>query len=422
MKRLREKEVCSVFSAFCFFVFAFVLAFVLLATPVNAAELADNVTVKIDGEVLDAAITNGVFVSDYIEVDVTFVSVVNESDVRVKAWIDGYRDEVEEETERFDVIAGRKYTKELKLKLPSDMDSDEYVLVVRIAGKNKADELEYALTVQRKSYMIEILSVEYVKSVKAGESFGIDVVVKNRGSQKIEDVYIKARLPELGIERRVYAGDLTPYDEENKEDAVEKSVIIQIPEDAKSGTYELVIEAYNDDAKQSIEKELEIEGKEVTSGGVEVITPETMKLIEAGETGEYVITLLNLGNEEETVTIAGGVKGTINITADPAVVTLQPNEAKDVKVKVETTNTTTTGNYTVPLKITGEDSEPIKELGITANVIKSTEKGARPAAILTVVLLVVIVVLAIAFTTTIKKKRAGQEQPETTDTEEAAYF
>lgn len=414
-------------------IFAIFIA-VLTLVLVSAQEIASNIAVKVNNELVENE-TVAVFAGESLDISVTFKAVVDEQDVRVSAWIDGYRKKIEDETERFDVITDRTYTKRLKLELPSDMKAtDEYSLVVRVASNDKADEAEYKLTLQRQSYRLEILSVEYVREVKAGDNLGVNVVVKNRGSHNIDDIYVEARIPELGLEKRVYAGDLAPYDcKDNcsKEDAVEKTVLLAIPSDVKSGTYKLEIEASDEDESAIVEKSVNVKGKETAKGGIEVLTPQTLADIQTGKIGEYTLTLLNLGNEPQTVTISTGISPAgLKVTANPPILVIPANEAKDVKIKVETAETTQTGRYTVPLSITGENNEPVKEVGITANVIKAptTKGGASTLGIITFVLVIIFVVLAVTLVTTLRRKKTGMGTPaeeigETgTVGEETAYY
>jgi hypothetical protein len=215
-----------------FFVFVVAVSIVLASMTAMASEIASDVTLKVNGDFIDGKVV-GITAGETLDLQVAFKAITDEQDVKVRAWIEGYRDDIEIETTRFDVIANRTYTKSFSIAVPLDLDiKDDYKLILRIAGKNKEDQQSYSLTIQRPSYDVEILSTEFVRTVKDGENVLINVVVKNRGSHKTEDLYLTAKISELGIQKKVYAGDLVAVDCEDdcdKEDAVEKTIVLQIP-------------------------------------------------------------------------------------------------------------------------------------------------------------------------------------------------
>jgi len=397
--------------------FVFLVAVVLASSFVMAAEIASDISVEANDNLVGSK-TIGITAGKTLDLSVSFTSVTNEKDVTVKAWIDGYRDEIEQETERFDVSANRTYTEKLSLAIPGDLNiSDDFKLIVRIASKNKEDQQRYQLTIQRPSYDIEILSTEFVREVKDGDNLQVNVVVKNRGSHKVEDTYIKARISELGIEKKVYAGDLVSVDcEENcdKEDAVEKTLVLEIPKGTKSGKYAMTIEAYNDDSSSTVTQDVTVKGAEA-AGKVEVLTPQLTKEVQVGSKEIYRIEIVNPTSETKVITIstpAALEKAGVKITSNPSVVTIPANSAESVEITVEATNQTTAGSYTVPITV-GSDGET-KEIGITANVVKVKAQPtglSRPLFTLAIVLGILFVVLvAVLFTTMKKPEKLGEEE------------
>ena len=412
--------------------FIFLIAVLTLVLPalISAAELANNMTVKVNGQLLDG---NSLSVSptDSLTIETVFIGHDNESDVRVKAWVEGYKEDIYKETDRFDVIQGKRYVKWLSLKLPSDMNgTDEYKLIVRVSSKDKEDQQNYVLTVQKPSYKLEILSMEYVREVKAGNNLAVSVVVKNRGAHEIEDVYITVSVPQLGIEKRVYAGDLVPVDTSEKENAVEKTVVLAIPSDAKAGTYTIEAKATNEGEEGIVTDTLTVKGT-VEEAKVEVVTSQLSKEVSVGGAQIYRIEIINPTDEVKVITIgtpaALGAQG-IKVTATPSVVKIQPNSAETVEVKVETSNQTTTGQYNLPVKISeGSGTEQViaKEVGITANVVKTpsgtstTSKVAVSTVILAIIFVVLLVVLFVSLG---RRKEAPAASSTGTGSEEPAYY
>jgi hypothetical protein len=188
-------------------------------------------------------------------------------DLKLKVWISGYKDDIEASTGRFDVLSGRTYVKDLSLELPNvqdieDLDED-LTLHVEISDKNDDIDAEYDLTVQRESYSYDLLSVEAPVKASAGDIVAIDVVLKNIGGKDLEDSFVTARIPELGIYKKVYFGDIAPednFDDDDDEDARERRVYLVIPADAISGDYDLEVKASNYDAISEVVKSITIEG------------------------------------------------------------------------------------------------------------------------------------------------------------------
>jgi uncharacterized membrane protein len=403
------------------FVLFFAVLLVMTSFAVSAAELASDISVKVDNTVIDSK-TIGVTAGKSFDIEVTFKAIVDEQDVIVRVWTEeGYKEDIIEKTERFDVVANRTYTKKLTINLPTDFDvKEDSKLVVRVASKNRADEQSYQLTVQRPSYELEIISAGFVHEIESGEALQIDVVVKNRGGHKIEDTFVKARISELQlVSREFYVGDLAPVDcnDNNcdKEDTVEQTVILQIPDGTKSGTYKLEIEAYNDDAETTLTDSITVKGIETTNASVEVVTTQLSKEVTIGGQEVYRIEIFNPTDEAKTITIttpaaleAQGIK----VTATPSVITVPADSSQTVEVQVEASNQTSVGSYSVPLSISS-DEKTIKEVGITANVVKfkTTTTTAKPMLTLSVVLGIIFVVLLIVLFTTVRKpKEMGEEE------------
>jgi hypothetical protein len=189
-------------------------------------------------------------------------------DVKVKAWISGYKDEIEASTDRFDAISGRTYIKKLVLELPNVKDIDDLeedvTLHVEIFDKNDDVEVEYDLTVQRESYGYDLLSVEAPSKASAGDVVAIDVVLKNVGRNELEDSFVTAKIPGLGIAKKVYFGDIAPEDDfdddDDAEDAKERRIYLVIPADAESGEYDIEVKASNYDVSSEVVESITIEG------------------------------------------------------------------------------------------------------------------------------------------------------------------
>jgi len=231
----------------------------------------------------DGSTTAAGFVSDIVPVEVEFRSNEILDDVRVKVYIEGYKNEISESTYRFNTFDGSTYLKRFSLELPSSMDLDfdgEFLtLLVRISAKgHESIEEEYSIRMQRETYTLSFLSIDADEKVAAGSVLALDIVIKNNGNDRLDDTYVKASIPELGISQRVYFGDIesdVDVDYDYIRDSLNKRVYLAIPADAVSGIYNIEIEAYNYDTIVTANKKVMIDGVAAAedNGDVEDVSP-----------------------------------------------------------------------------------------------------------------------------------------------------
>ena len=204
----------------------FVSVFCLAFLAASASAFGSITDVEINGvDALDGSVTLADFAGNRVPVLVVFEATDNATDVRVKAWVAGERENIVT-SERFDVLEGRTYSRVVFFDVPFDFDeldeSRSLELVVESKNDGTADEVSIDFTVQRESYLLEILAVDMQPTVKAGDSLVLDVVLKNRGRHESDDAFLRVRVPELGLETTTYFGDLSPLDQSDpdKDDAV----------------------------------------------------------------------------------------------------------------------------------------------------------------------------------------------------------
>jgi len=262
----------------CFFVAVLVALF---AISLVAAELSVTVSdVQIDGtSVLDVdsiAASPG----DTISVKVKFTSLEDLNDVKLSVYIDGYKSDVYASTPRFNVLANKTYTKTLSIKLPSALDMDDVdetlTLTVRIADKNDDKETTREITLQKESYEFDVLSVDAPLEAFAGDIIALDVVLTNEGTDTLENSFVTAVIPELGVQKKAYFGDIYAtdnYDDyDSNEDARERRIYLTIPSDAVTGIYQIEVSASNYDASKTVKKSIAITGSAVEDDNTVITT------------------------------------------------------------------------------------------------------------------------------------------------------
>jgi hypothetical protein len=383
----------------------FVAVLTLLVASLASAGLASNIDTEFNGVMLGSNTMVG-DVDDVVPVRVTFTAITNASDVRVKVYMEGHRDDVSVSTNRFDIENGVDYTKLLSLKLPSDADdfSERYTLYVEIISKNDQSEKRYEISMQRESYTFEIRSVDYSSKVMPGDVFPVSVVIKNIGYNRMDDTYVVVSIPALSVSSRGYFGDLIPvenyrnYDDE--EDSVYRTIYLKIPEGATGGVYEMEVEAYNRDAR-TVVKQLVSVGDSAST--LVLATVKNQDLM-AGETITYDLIIVNSDDDVKVFNL-NSVSGSDLAVSVPLVVTVGPKSSKTVPVTVTAARDARIGAYTFSVDVNGEQTV------FGANVVGGSVSSSVVA--LTVILVIIFVVLLAVLVVLLTKKEKPIEEVET---------
>ncbi len=367
-----------------------------------------GITTEFNSVTLDATSSDVMSgdVGDMVPVRVTFTATDNVSDVRVEVSMDGFRDDVEAETSRFDIVAGRTYTKLLSLRLPSDADeqNEDYTLKVELTHDGSNAFEEYTISMQRESYTFEVKSVDFSSSVKAGDVFPVSVVVKNTGFNRMDDTYVVVSIPALGVSTRGYVGDLVPTNEdednEDKEDSMYRTVYLKIPAGAASGVYEMEIEAYNNDAETTVKQLVSVGG---ASSSVVLATVKNQDLM-SGETVTYDLVIVNSADDVKVYKLNSVSSDYLTVSV-PSVVTVGPDASETVSIAVTAANNAEVGTYTFSVDVDGEQTV------FGANVVGGSVSSSVVA--LTVILVIVFVVLLAVLVVLLTKKEKPIDEVET---------
>lgn len=362
----------------------------------------------------------------------------------VEAEIKGYRDSIYDKTDRFDVTADHTYKRSLTLSIPRDLDATEdYSLYVSISAQTEltgSDDALVDIQVSKKSYIMEDLFVEIGsvngccltaqnpsgqgpcdtcwEALKAGSKIEIAYIVGNEGSHDLEDVYVTARIPELCIERTVYVGDLADEDNDDDEDTLSGILYLQVPVDAKAGTYTLEVTAWNDDADATSVQAITIaaaekaEQKDVT----QIVVDGTSKEVTAGGNAEYTFTIMNVGANAHTYTVeVEGVNAWATSEVAPSVLRLAGDASGAVTVTVTPKEDAVAGDHIFTVSVKA-DGETIKQYNVVSKIAEKEATGVDTKLALLVaaiVLAVVIVILLIIMIAKIASKGSDEKAEET---------
>lgn len=388
-----------------------------LACDLTGAELAcDPVAVPV-----------ATFSGQTVPVRVEFDALENAEDVRVKAWIAGER-ELASISERFDVISGNTYSRLVSLQVPADLDELDETLELNVVIENRndgiGDEKQISLTLQRESYVIEILDVDMPNEISAGEVLPLDVVLKNIGRHFADETFVRAKIDALGIEDKAFFGDLSSIDEPfsrdpfeadisdgfdrlDKEDSGERKLLLRIPSNAQPGVYVVEIEAYNEDALTTLTRKVVIKGAEDSSM---VVAPVHSRSFAVGENGEYTLTIVNTGNRVRVYELIVESPAELSIDLSDPVLAVPAGSSMTARL---TANADKAGKYDFAVNV-HSGAEVVKRESFMANVEGQAIGGAvgSSTVLLTVVLAIIFIVLLIVLIVLLTRKPEKTEEGE----------
>jgi uncharacterized membrane protein len=381
---------------------------VFLVGAVSAAEIADSngLTVSFKDVVLNGNNMVG-YVGETVPVRVTFTSNVDVTDARIKVRVEGHREEVASSTRRLTLVAGATYTELLNLRLPSDLKitTEPYTVYVEVSSAVDRTERSYTIQMQRESYELRILSVDYNLDVAAGSTLPVMVVVKNTGFQNKNDVYLTVAIPELGISARAYLEDLAAVDNCNDgcedKDSVSKILNLRIPENANVGLYDLTVTAYNSDSRTVATRVLKVNSPATSS----LIATTRNQDLKAGETKTYDLVIVNSDDSIKVYTLTSTSSSALDVSV-PSVVTVAPQTAYTVPVTVTAKSNAEEGSYTFNVMVDGQQTS------FVANVVRGSAAQVGVIA-LTIILAVIFVALLVLLIVLLFKREKKVEEVET---------
>lgn len=427
------KTITKMFSVFLILVLS-VLVCVNAANALTIQEVkADGVELASDSQIIHADRGETVDVTVQLKGGST-----DENSVRVKVWIGGYKySEVEDVTSQFNVLSDTVYVKNLNLQLPDDLDStQDYTLHIEAYGPLGDEVVTPLVFTLRVTPVQDLLDVQDVifnpgLSVQAGNPLYAKVRVENMGDNKEQDVRVSMNIPALGISVRDYIDQLVSVngdtDNDNKRTMTSNELMIKIPDNTKTGTYELDVIVDYDRLHESVKKTylLNVEGKEIVEEQTKInriVSVDTAtKEVDQGKGIIYRLTAANLGTQTETYTVeVSGVDTWATSRVDPAMVTVASDNTGELFVYISANENAVPGLHMFTVKIKSQDTV-VKEFNLGADVKEVSTNKFDWASILWIVfgvLLVVVVVLGVILLV----KRSKQDDAEEPATGEAQTY
>ena len=402
--------------------FIALLATVLVLSTVSAIENSDITVndVEVDGiSILDSTLAG--FVSNKVPVQIEFTANTDVEEVKAKVYIEGYKSEISETSERFDMFNGSTYSKHFQLTLPSTEDLDDLTedltLWVRFSNKDGSFEESYAIRMQKDSYSLKVLSVDVVNSATAGSVIPVDIVIENNGLHRLDNVFVKASIKSLGVERKVFFGDITPNDECDddddcdKENTVSKRIYLSLPTNAAAGIYDLEVEASNYDETSTTIKKIA-----VTEAQAGILSAATSKTIAAGEQATFDLVLVNPNDRIVVYTITPAESKGLLITVSEPIAAVSAGSSKTVKITVEATSDAEQGTHLATLNVNSE-AGLVKQVSYSVNVQGKQKLKTNSVVVLTIVLAIIFVVLLLVLIVLLSRRPTQTE-----DFGETSYY
>lgn len=396
-------------------VFFFALASILLVTSLisaavsrgNGSEIVVIDMVKVNDV---EALGNNVAVEagETISVKVLFTALKDASDVRLRLGLEGDKVDVESSTGLFTIEQGKTYSKTLTLQVPSELQdevSSDLTLAIKIwNGDFKTEDDSRVLRVQRPSYGASVMSIDSASSVSAGQLYPVDIVLKNTGYNNLDDVYVTLRIADLGIERKSYFGDLVSIETKYDADTTVKRFFLEVPFNAKAGSYTLEVEASNADFAASATKEISIVSE---FSGSTVIVNSMTKAASVGKDAEFEMILINPTNKLRVYRVNTESNGDLITSSSAQLVAVPAGMTKSVIISAKPESK---GEYDFDVSVfAGEEVVDSVTLKVLADG-RGSSSSAGSVVALTIILAIIFLVLLGALYALLRKKPEEQTE------------
>ena len=342
-------------------------------------------------------------------IEVWYTANQSDTGVTVKAELEGKKVDVTELSSSFDVEAGNTYKKTLTLAVPYELQdevSGDLTLTITVDGdKGREVSTPYTIRVQRPSYNADIMSVSVDNSVDAGQSVPVDFVIKNRGYNNLNDLYVTVSMPALGIEKTAYLSDLVTLDncthDCNKDNTVSGRVSITIPYEAKAGIYALEVKTSNDDTNSVAVKQIVV-NNDYTSN---VVVTSTKQTVDAGKQAAYDLLLVNPTNKLKVYRVVPESSADLTSSVEQSVVAVPAGSSKSVTVLASSDKA---GEYNFNVNIFS--GETLTSKTVLSMSVDNTSSIASPVVVLAVILSIVFIVLLVVLIVLITKRPEKTEE------------
>jgi len=409
-----------------FSLLAVLIISVLMSSMAFAATIVEFV--KVNGDEVTESSTNFILDvdrGDELDVKVRLKSDADLNDVQIEAVLRGIdsRETVDDITDTFDMKANVSYTHTLSLPLIDRINQDKYKMRIRISDRDSATvEKTYELDIGTERHDIEVKDVVLSPSteVKAGRALLVTVRVRNRGEKDEDGVKVVVSIPDLGVSAADFIDELEAEDKDDDQ-ATTEEMFLRIPDDAKTGEYEVVVDVFFDDLdkKSSYKTSIFVLGEDKVAETPKadektIITVAVDKQSATkGQEVAYPLALTNAGTSDKTYIVrADGATWASFRVAPSNILVIGAGESKAFTVYASAGKDAPVGEQTFTVTISSND-KTLKQLPLSMNVQESaggdgtsTLKRSIEVGLVVLVILLVIGLIIVGFS----KLRGDKEE------------
>lgn len=188
-------------------------------------------------------------------------------DVSVTGTIEGIDDgdDLEEESDDFDLDAGKTKKITLNFDIPLEVEDDDYTLTILVEGEQVNDSTmkhnvtnDYNVDVKKQKHDVAIRKAELDNNIlKCARTTSLGVSLINLGTDDEEEVEVRITSSELGLDIKDSGIELSsdPYDSDSK---YSNSYTIAAPNDQPAAAYPIKIEVKFDEGGEVASKKVDL--------------------------------------------------------------------------------------------------------------------------------------------------------------------
>ncbi len=175
---------------------------------------------------------------------------------------------IEESSADIEISRGRKKTAKLDLKIPDDVEDNDYLLFIKVED-NVCSQLYQDVKIERKDHLLDIDSFSVTEEAICGDVANARIKIKNLGTSD-EEASIKILNNELGFQQEIPSFEIEEYGDK---DTITNEISFPITEAMKPGNYTIqaIVSSYDTLTETAVLKIGECIKEEIIDSDEEII-------------------------------------------------------------------------------------------------------------------------------------------------------